>query len=295
MWAESGSDGGLLPQVERMASSADSATDYVVVFEELPRYDRPRALPPPPSIPRGTLDRLENQLREAIFTRSSSRCNEHSVVRAAFRAIDRDGSGMIDVEEVRGVHPQANTLPHPRARLQQIPPVSCAPPTNQHTPTPEWHMLESNCTHVRSYVRHRHSLPQRSNALGCMFQPRASRALAASRQLRSRRSSTDSTRTSLASSRSTSLRTGSLSSQTATSLRGPGGCKSPSWYPLGRGLPRLSANEFAGGKLVQGTELGYRHCSPTRSQESAMWGMLMGIVSPSPYRTCVCDLAQSKQ
>ena len=64
-----------------------SAGDYVVIMEPAPRYDRPPAIPSLPVVPRGKLERLENQLREAIFTRSSSRCNENSVLRAAFRAV----------------------------------------------------------------------------------------------------------------------------------------------------------------------------------------------------------------
>ena len=72
-------------------------SNFVASSDELPKFTAPMAVPPPPQIPRGMLDRLENQLREAIFARSTASANEITVLRAAFRAIDKDGSGRISV------------------------------------------------------------------------------------------------------------------------------------------------------------------------------------------------------
>ena len=98
-----------------MLSSFAHDAEHVVEMDDVP----PRgayALPPPPAVPRGALERMEAQLREAIFTRSTSIASEQRVLRAAFRAIDLDGSGNIDFGEFQaalerfGLHVAASGL-----------------------------------------------------------------------------------------------------------------------------------------------------------------------------------------
>jgi hypothetical protein len=60
-----------------------------------------KSLPAPPSVPRGAIARLEAQLREAIMTRCNANVGEDRAIRQAFTAIDKNGSGSVDMLEAR--------------------------------------------------------------------------------------------------------------------------------------------------------------------------------------------------
>ena len=63
--------------------------------------EEPPSPPPPPKVevPRGVITRLTTQLRESIQARSMSTAGERSALRKAFKDIDADHSGLIDLPE----------------------------------------------------------------------------------------------------------------------------------------------------------------------------------------------------
>lgn len=66
--------------------------------EPKPPLDKPEA-PPPREVARGVVVKLTQELRENIKARSSTHLGEMGALRKAFRDIDADKSGYIEIDE----------------------------------------------------------------------------------------------------------------------------------------------------------------------------------------------------
>ena len=99
----SGRSGGLATATDRIKQTVERNTmsrKWVVGMHDEPPPPPPPAPPPPPrEVGRGEIMRLTQELRQSIHARSCTGRGEKSILRKAFKDIDADNSGTIEMPE----------------------------------------------------------------------------------------------------------------------------------------------------------------------------------------------------